>query len=75
MDASVDGLLNEAEWKNWIGFMVQIKLHSLTLSVSDKDESFSVLNKSALSNGKWTDADFKEPGFNVRAFVRTFKDK
>jgi endoglucanase len=26
MDASVVALLNEAEWKNWIDFIAQIKL-------------------------------------------------
>ena len=28
--------------------------------VLDKDESCSVLNKSALSDGNWSDADFKK---------------
>jgi endoglucanase len=75
MDASGDGPLNDAEWKNWIDFMEQRKISWITWSVSDKDESCSVLNKSASSDGNWKDTDLKESGLKVRAYLREYKDK
>jgi endoglucanase len=75
MSATGDGALNEEEWKKWIDFMEERKLSWITWSVSDKDEVCSVLNKSASSDGNWTDADLKESGLKVRAYLRSFKDK
>ena len=75
MDASGDGPLNDVEWKKWIDFMEQRKLSWITWSVSDKDESCSVLNKSASSDGNWSTADLKESGLKVKTYLKAFKDK
>ena len=67
--------LKDVEWKKWIDFMEQRKLSWITWSVSDKDESCSVLNKSASSDGNWSDADLKESGLKVKTYLKAFKDK
>jgi len=73
MEATGDGALNEAEWKKWIGWAEQNKISWITWSVSDKDETCSVLYPSASSNGNWTDKDIKESGKKARALLKQYK--
>ncbi len=72
MDASGDKALNDAEWQRWIDWSEANKISWLTWSVSDKDETCSVLNKSASSDGKWELKDLKESGIKSRAFYRKY---
>ena len=73
MDATGDGKLDDEEWNKYINWMQEKKLSWITWSVSDKDESCSVLNKSASSDGNWTDKDLKESGLKTREYLRGIK--
>jgi endoglucanase len=70
MEATGDGPLNPAEWQNWIDWMETRGLSWITWSVSDKDETCSMLQKSAASNGNWKENDLKESGVKTRAYLK-----
>jgi len=72
MEASGDGPLNIKAWQEYIDWMESRKLSWITWSVSDKDETCSILKKSAKSEGKWKDEDLKESGIKVREFLRKY---
>ncbi|WP_269237079.1 glycoside hydrolase family 5 protein [Flavobacterium flavigenum] len=69
MEATGDGPLNMNAWKEYIDWMESRKLSWITWSVSDKDETCSILKKSAKSEGKWKNTDLKESGIKVRKFL------
>lgn len=70
MDATGDGSLDEAEWDKYVEWMANRKLSWVTWSVSDKNETCSVLNPSAASTGNWKDKDLKTSGIKTRAYLR-----
>ncbi len=72
MEATGDGPMNYEEWKKWIDWMDAKRLSWITWSVSDKNETCSVLKPSAASNGKWKDADIKESGLKTREYLRAY---
>jgi endoglucanase len=72
MDASGDGPLNDEEWKRWIDWCEQHKISWIVWSVSDKNETCSVLQTSASSNGGWQQTDLKESGIKSREFIRKY---
>lgn len=72
MEASGDGPLNSKAWQEYIDWMEARKLSWITWSVSDKDETCSILKKSAKSEGKWKDQDLKESGIKIREFLRKY---
>lgn len=75
MEASGDGPINIEEWKRWIEWCEKKKISWITWSVSDKDETCSVLKKSASSTGNWTAADLKESGVLSRALLKKYARK
>jgi endoglucanase len=75
MEATGDGPIDHAEWKKFIDWMAEKKLSWVTWSVSDKNESCSVLNTSAGSEGGWVDKDLKESGLKVRGYLRDIKQR
>ena len=72
MEASGDGPMDYIEWKKWIDWMDAKGLSWITWSVSDKNETCSVLKPSAASNGKWKDEDIKESGIKTRGYLRSY---
>jgi endoglucanase len=70
MKASGDEAIDDTEWAKFIDWMKAKKLSWVTWSVSDKNESCSVLNTSAASEGGWQDKDLKESGIRVREYLR-----
>lgn len=72
MEATGDGPLNLKAWQEYIDWMEAKKLSWITWSVSDKDETCSVLKKSARSIGKWKPKDLKESGIKVRDYLRKY---
>ncbi|MBC6491415.1 glycoside hydrolase family 5 protein [Flavihumibacter stibioxidans] len=72
MEATGDGPLNEAEWQRWIDWSEKNGISWVTWSVSDKDETCSVLLPSASSEGKWAEKDLKESGKKSRALIRKY---
>jgi endoglucanase len=75
MEATGDGPLNIKAWEEYIDWMESRKLSWITWSVSDKDETCSVLKKTAKSEGRWKDEDLKESGTRVREYLRKYNAK
>jgi len=73
MEATGDGPLDYEEWQEYIDWMDKQRLSWVTWSVSDKNESCSVLNTSASSNGGWKDSDLKISGIKTREYLRKYK--
>ena len=69
MDANGDLAIDYAEWDKYVKWMKEKKLSWITWSVSDKDETCSVLKKGASANGGWTDKDLKESGLKVKEYL------
>lgn len=74
MEASGDGPLNLEEWQKWLDWMQQHSISWIVWSVSDKDETCSMLYPSASSEGKWEDKDLKEWGRMVRDELKRSKE-
>ena len=72
MQASGDGPIDQAEWQKWIDWIDAKGLSWLTWSVTDKNETCSVLQSSAADNGKWTIQDLKESGIQTRNYLRGY---
>lgn len=66
MEASGDGAINKEEWSKWLDWMQQHSISWVAWSVSDKDETCSMLYPSAASEGNWKKEDLKEWGQIVR---------
>ena len=74
MEASGDGPLDNAEWKAFVDWMNERKISWIGWSVADKKETCSVLESSAVSNGRWREEDIKEWGKLVRSFLIGYKN-
>jgi endoglucanase len=72
MEASGDGPLNYVAWQEYIDWMEARGLSWITWSVSDKDETCSILKKTASSTGPWKNEDLKESGLKVREYLRNY---
>lgn len=72
MEASGDGPLNNEAWQAYLDWMEAKGLSWVVWSVSDKDETCSMLQKSASSTGPWKDEDLKESGLKTRAYLRRY---
>jgi endoglucanase len=72
MDASGNGGLDFEEWQKYVTWMDERKLSWVTWSVSDKDETCSVLNKSASSDGNWKKENLKITGIKTRDYLRKY---
>ena len=72
MEASGDAAMDYVEWQKFIDWMDKNKLSWVTWSVSDKDETCSVLKKGASSKGNWKASDLKESGIKTREYLKTY---
>ena len=72
MEASGDGNINRDEWQKWIDWAEKNKISWITWSVSDKDETCSVLKSGAASDGGWKTSDLKESGILARQYLRKY---
>lgn len=70
MSANGDGPINYDSWHTWIDWMQNNNISMVFWSIADKNESCSMLTKSASSEGNWTDADLKESGIKTRELLR-----
>jgi endoglucanase len=69
MEATGNGPLDYNEWKLFKDWMDDRKLSWIAWSVSDKNETCSVLKPSALSTGSWKEEDIKEWGKLVKELL------
>ncbi|RYE32460.1 MAG: glycoside hydrolase family 5 protein [Sphingobacteriaceae bacterium] len=72
MEASGDGPLNMPEWQAWIDWCESRKISWITWSVSDKDETCSVLKSGANPTGNWAASDLKESGTISRELLKKY---
>jgi len=72
MEASGNGPLDETEWQKWLDWAEQHRISWIIWSVSDKDETCSVLLPSASSTGQWKDSDLKPSGLKSRALLKKY---
>ncbi len=75
MSASGDGPINYEEWNKWIDWSEKNNISWVTWSVSDKDETCSVLLPSADSSGNWKTKYLKESGIKTRELIRKYNSK
>ncbi|MDE1191085.1 MAG: glycoside hydrolase family 5 protein [Arachidicoccus sp.] len=72
MEASGDGNLDYPEWLTWIRWADNRNISWVVWSVSDKDETCSMLKKSAGSNGGWNDNELKESGVYTKRLLKKY---
>jgi endoglucanase len=70
MDASGDGAVDQAEWKAFVDWMDAGKLSWCVWSVSDKNETCSMLLPRASATGNWDDGLLKSWGKISRSSIR-----
>ena len=70
MEATGDGPVDEAEWKAYLNWMDARKLSWIVWSVSDKNETCSMLLPRASSEGNWDDGLLKSWGRVSRTSIR-----
>ena len=75
MEASGDGPINREEWNRWLEWMEQNKLSWVVWSLSDKNETCSMLLPEAHSNGNWNNDHIKEWGIISRNAIRELNNK
>ena len=73
MEATGDGPIDKVEWQKWIDWSEKNNISWLTWSVSDKDESCSILKKGVSDTGPWKEEDLKESGILTRNYLRKLK--
>ena len=69
-ESSGNGPLNLAEWRAWIQWMEANKISWCKWSISDKDETCSVLVRGAKATGGWSTAELKSSGVHTRQLLR-----
>ena len=72
MEASGDGPIDYTEWQLYIDWINKNNLSWIGWSISDKNETCSVLHTSASSTGHWKDSDLKESGVKIREYLRGY---
>ena len=70
MDASGDGKLDKDSWNEWVDYMEAKKISWVCWSVSDKNETCSMLLPRAKATGNWTKDLIKPWGKIVRETLR-----
>jgi endoglucanase len=70
MEASGDGPIDEAEWNEYVNWMENCKISWIAWSISDKNESCSMLVPLASSYGEWTNDVLTKWGTIIRQTIR-----
>lgn len=74
MEATGNGPINHEEWQTWIDWMEQNQISWITWSISDKNETCSMLTTEADSRGDWSENNLKESGKLTRAYLRKYAE-
>jgi len=75
MSANGDGPIDYDEWHVWIDWMNENMISWVSWSISDKNETCSMLYPSASTEGNWKESDMKETGIKTRDLLRKFDQK
>ena len=71
-EASGDGEINEVETQKWVDLMEELKISWVFWSVSDKNESCSMLLPRATATGPWADDVIKRSGKIVKGLLTKY---
>lgn len=72
MEASGNGPIDYESWDAWIDWMETNQISWVCWSISDKNETCSMLKTSASDYGNWKEEDLKESGLKTREKLRAF---
>lgn len=72
MGADGNGAVNEEEWQKWIKWAEDNKISWLAWSVTDKNETCSMLYPSASAKGEWKESDLSLWGKRTRDLLRSY---
>lgn len=75
MENTGDGPLAPKEYDKWIDLLEQLKVSWVIWSISDKNETCSMILPSAPATGKWTDRQIKPWGKMVRERLRKYSTR
>lgn len=71
MEATGDGPLNEKAWQEYIDWMESRKISWIVWSVSNKEETCSVLKGDVSDGGPWNESELKPSGVKARNYIRS----
>ncbi|KAA6338622.1 Endoglucanase [termite gut metagenome] len=66
MEANGDGAIHYEEWGIWLEWMKKNSISWAAWSISDKDETCSMIQTTGASEGGWKDSDLKRWGIIVK---------
>ena len=72
MEASGDGPINKQEWQAWIQWMNEHNISWIAWSVTDKDETCSMIKNTSSPVSGWKNSDLKEWGQIVREELKKY---
>jgi endoglucanase len=72
MEHTGNGPLNIPEWQAWIDWAEQNKISWLIWSVTDKNETCSIVYPTASSTGNWSLKDLQPSGVKSRELIRKY---
>ena len=71
MEHTGDGVINPKEWDEWMQYADRNGISWIAWSISDKDETCSMLRPSAASDGRqWKDSDLKPWAVLVKHYLK-----
>ncbi len=72
MECTGDGPINYEEWQRWVDWLENHKISWINWSISDKNETCSMLLPRASKDGKWADTLIKPAGKQARKYLRKY---
>ena len=72
MECTGDGPLYIPEWTRWVEWMESKKISWVNWSISDKNETCSMILPRASKNGGWDESLIKPAGRQSRKFIRQY---
>ena len=73
MEATGDGTIDQASWQEWVDWMAKNKLSWVAWSISNKDETCSMIKDASSPLTGWQDSDLKEWGLMMRKTLRDLR--
>ena len=72
MEASGNGMINVPDWQAWLQWLNRYHISWLAWSVSDKNETCSMIKNTSSPVSRWQDSDLKKWGQMVRDELRAY---
>ncbi|MDR1156355.1 MAG: glycoside hydrolase family 5 protein [Bacteroidales bacterium] len=70
MEASGDGPIDRDQWELWVKWMQQRNISWVAWSISDRNETCSMIRPAGSSLGQWSDDQLNEWGITVRKYLK-----